>query len=64
MHILEPIKEIEAYTDGIEYEDLESKSVLRFASIKQLGIIGEDAALLEQSQEVPWAKIVGVRAFK
>lgn len=66
MHILEAIKEIEAYTDGIEYEDFESKSVLRFASIKQLEIIGEASnhlsqELLEQHQEVPWAQIVALR---
>ncbi len=40
-HILDAILEIEGYVEGIDLQFFESDSKTRFASIKQLEIIGE-----------------------
>jgi len=41
LHILEAITEIEKYTSNIVFNDFLVNSMMRFASIKQLEIIGE-----------------------
>lgn len=43
IHILKAIEEIESYIDGIDYSSFLEKSVVKFAVIKQLEIIGEAA---------------------
>ena len=42
-HILDAITEIEAYTANIGLKDFLANSMMRFASIKQIEIIGEAA---------------------
>ena len=43
LHILEAITEIQAYTSNIKFESFLENSMMRFASIKQIEIIGEAA---------------------
>ncbi len=43
IHILEAITEIEKYISDTDLKDFLSNSMMRFASIKQLEIIGEAA---------------------
>lgn len=42
-HILDAISEIESYTHRVGFDDFVGNSMMRFASIKQLEIIGEAA---------------------
>ena len=65
-HILDAIAEVEAYVSGMELHDFEADSKTRFASIKQLEIVGEAAASLTKSlrdthPEVPWRPIIALR---
>lgn len=43
LHILDAIFEIETYTPNVDLEDFLKNSMIRFASIKQIEIIGEAA---------------------
>lgn len=43
LHILEAITEIEGYTTKTNFESFLENSMMRFASIKQIEIIGEAA---------------------
>ena len=40
-HILDAISEIEIYLEGISFEEFEKNSEKRFATIKQIEIVGE-----------------------
>lgn len=40
-HILDAIKEIETYLTGIEFPQFIENSMIRFACVKQMEIIGE-----------------------
>lgn len=53
-HIHEAIEEeeIEQYIKGISSADFKSKSVIKFASIKQIEIIGEAARYIRTKQRV------------
>ncbi len=44
-HILDAISEIESYTVNIDFKEFVANSMMRFASIKQIEIIGEAAQL-------------------
>jgi uncharacterized protein with HEPN domain len=65
-HIYDAILEIESYLLDKEFSDFMSNSMMRFACIKQLEIIGEagnhvsDTAKLNFSS-IEWAQIVGMR---
>ena len=48
-HILDAIFEIESYTRQVGFDDFVENSMMRFASIKQLEIIGEAANSLNRS---------------
>ena len=66
MHILDAINEIESYLDDISYEQFLERSEKRFATIKQIEIIGEACnALTDElkfsNQSIPWKAIVGFR---
>ena len=66
IHILEAINEIESYIMDVAIEDFMANSMMRFASIKQLEIIGEAANYLsddikELYSEVEWNQIIGMR---
>ena len=43
IHILESIEEIEKYTAGENLENFVQNSMMKFASVKQIEIIGEAA---------------------
>lgn len=65
-HIAEAINEIETYTAGKTLSDFVENSMMRFASVKQIEIIGEAANLLtpelrELHADVAWRQIIGLR---
>lgn len=65
-HILDAISEIELYMEEATFEDFTKNSMMKFATIKQLEIIGEAAnhisqELKEDYQEIEWREIVGLR---
>lgn len=65
-HALDAIYEVEKYTSRIAFEEFEQNSMMRFACIKQLEIIGEacnhlSKALKARFTEIQWAQIVGMR---
>lgn len=65
-HIPEAIKEVESYLEGIPHEAFLSNSEKRFATIKQIEIIGEacnhiSSALKESHPEIEWRSINGFR---
>ena len=65
-HILKAIDDIESYLPNIDFKDFMEHSVIRFACIKQLEIIGEacNRITIETQQKFPfiaWAQIIGMR---
>jgi len=65
-HIYDAILEIELYVNQISYEDFKSNSMMQYACVKQLEIMGEAANHLTPSfkklySEVPWREIIGLR---
>ena len=65
-HILEDILEIENYTLNSTIDDFASNSMMRFASVKQIEIIGEAANVVSadtknQFPQVEWRQIIGLR---
>lgn len=65
-HILEAIKEIEKYLGGVSFEEFLSNSEKRFATIKQIEIIGEacgriSATFRKAHPEIEWKAINGFR---
>jgi uncharacterized protein with HEPN domain len=66
LHILDAIEEIEFYNSNVDFEKFCKTSIIRFASIKQIEIIGEAANYISQKvkdehQEIPWKRIIGLR---
>jgi uncharacterized protein with HEPN domain len=66
LHILDAISEIGDYIQDLDFEGFFRASMPRFASIKQLEIIGEAAnyissALREKYPDVEWKKIIALR---
>ncbi|MCB0607724.1 MAG: DUF86 domain-containing protein [Lewinella sp.] len=65
-HILDAISEIEVYVKEIEFSFFETDSKTKFASIKQLEIIGEAVyhltdKLKSQFPEIQWKAIEALR---
>jgi uncharacterized protein with HEPN domain len=65
-HILDAIEEIEAYTANTDLKDFLANSMMRFASIKQIEIIGEAANYLTPETkalftDIEWNQIIGMR---
>lgn len=65
-HILDAILEIESYTRQVSFDDFVVNSMMRFASIKQLEIIGEAANSLTDEfkrrfPNIEWRTIIGLR---
>jgi uncharacterized protein with HEPN domain len=65
-HILNTIEEIETYLLGIEFPVFIENSMMRFACIKQMEIIGEasnhiSAELKSTFSSIEWPQIVGMR---
>ena len=66
LHILDAINEIENYISGLGIADFHSNSMARFASIKQLEIIGEPARYVSEPTkavypDIEWEEIIGLR---
>ena len=66
LHILEAIEEIESYISNIELPEFESNSMMRFACIKQIEIVGEASHHLtdeikNKQAHVQWKQINGLR---
>lgn len=65
-HIHEAIKEIEKYIENSSYDDFQSNSMMQFATVKQLEIIGEASNQLTEHfrklyKEIEWREIIGLR---
>lgn len=65
-HIIDAIIEVENYLVDISYEDFKANSEKRFATIKQIEIIGEacnhiSPPLKEMHTEIEWRSINGFR---
>ena len=66
LHILDAISEIEDYTQDLDFEGFFRASMPRFASIKQLEIIGEaanniSADIKERYPDIEWRRIIALR---
>lgn len=66
LHILDAITEIENYIKGVDYPKFMDNSMIRFACIKQLEIIGEASnhvsnELKSSYSDVQWDQIIGMR---
>ena len=66
LHILDAIREIEDYTWTITLEEFSKSSEKKFASVKQLEIIGEAAGNITNETksfhpEVEWTEIIALR---
>ena len=65
-HIFDAIAEIESYIKESDLEEFTNNSMMRFASIKQIEIIGEAANYLtpevkNEFSEIQWNQIIGMR---
>jgi uncharacterized protein with HEPN domain len=65
-HILDAINEVEIYLKNVTYEQFLENSEKRFATIKQIEIIGEACNALSdelkiQHPVIPWKSITGFR---
>ena len=65
-HILDAISEVEIYLENVAYEQFLQNSEKRFATIKQIEIIGEACKALsddlkEKYPATPWKAITGFR---
>lgn len=66
LHILDAISEIENYTSETTFDFFLDNSMMRFASIKQIEIIGEAANYITEETkskftEIEWRQIIGLR---
>ena len=66
LHILDAINEIENYTANIDIDIFLKNSMMHFASIKQIEIIGEAANYISEEtkskfSEIEWRQITGLR---
>lgn len=66
VHILDAIDEVEKYLDNISYEEYQNISEKKFATVKQIEIIGEacnalSEGLKQSNPEIPWKSIRGLR---
>lgn len=65
-HILDAIAEVEGYISNVAFKDFLANSMMRFASIKQIEIIGEAANYITPEtkglfSDIEWKQIVGMR---
>jgi uncharacterized protein with HEPN domain len=66
LHISESINEIEHYVSNVTFETFDSDSMMKFASIKQIEIIGEAANYITEETKskfsnIQWRQIIGLR---
>ncbi len=65
-HILDAIQELETYLIDADYNSFTNNSMMRFACIKQMEIIGEASnhislEIKNQLSNISWAQIIGMR---
>jgi uncharacterized protein with HEPN domain len=65
-HIYDAINEIESYLINKDFEDFMDSSMMRFACIKQMEIIGEASNHISEEtklkfSEIEWNQIIGMR---
>jgi len=65
-HILDAIKELEKYVLNVAIDEFSKSSEKKFASVKQLEIIGEAASKItletkSRYSDIEWTKIVALR---
>jgi uncharacterized protein with HEPN domain len=65
-HILEAIIEIESYLSDADFHTFMENSMMRFACIKQMEIVGEASNHISEEvknrfSEIEWSQIVGMR---
>ncbi len=65
-HIFDAILEIESYIENKDFNDFTENSMMRFACIKQMEIIGESGNHISDETKskfstVAWSQIVGMR---
>ena len=65
-HILDAIEEIDKYLVEVDFATFVNNSMMRFACIKQMEIIGEasnhiSAELKSKFTDIEWVQIVGMR---
>ena len=65
-HILDAIEEIDKYLVEVDFPTFVDNSMMRFACIKQMEIIGEasnhlSTELKSKFSDIEWAQIVGMR---
>lgn len=66
LHILEAIEEIQVYTANTDLDSFLANSMMRFACVKQIEIIGEAANSITIETrsiftELEWKQIIGMR---
>ncbi|HCF63973.1 MAG TPA: DUF86 domain-containing protein [Ferruginibacter sp.] len=66
LHILESIEEIEQYTSKANFSSFLENSMMRFACVKQMEIIGEAANNISEEtknkfSKIQWRQIIGLR---
>jgi uncharacterized protein with HEPN domain len=66
LHILASIEEIENYIIGANFDSFLENSMMRFASVKQIEIIGEAANNITEEiknkfTDIQWRQITGLR---
>ena len=66
IHILDSISEIEQYTSKANFTTFIENSMMRFACVKQMEIIGEAANYITEETkskftEIQWRQIIGLR---
>lgn len=66
LHILEAINEIQLYTANIDIKTFLANSMMRFACVKQIEIIGEAANSITPPTkaiftDMEWKQIIGMR---
>lgn len=66
LHILESITEIESYISGANFDTFIQNSMMLFATVKQIEIIGEAANYITEEtkakfSEIQWRQIIGLR---
>jgi len=66
LHIIDSITEIENYTSKVSLDEFLSNSMMRFASIKHIEIIGEASNYISEETknrftDIQWKQIIGMR---
>ena len=65
-HILEAIIEIESYLNDADFDTFMENSMMRFACVKQMEIVGEASNHISEEvknrfSEIEWSQIIGMR---